>query len=248
MNFLYGVDPQPEKGFWLRHDEDWSMEYSLRMARWEARSGYRATYFLNHSCTYFDYSSAFLDQCKEIVALGHNIGLHTNIVEEHLLTGRPPLDILLEPLRFFADNGIEVAGAAAHGSRICSDNGLLNAEIWREFATSCCAHLKHGGRFAGVLPFERFSLADFGLRYEASILDHDAFISDSSGRLWGFYKNVAPTQNHVYDLLEYAELLNMPRVIKNNVHEVVVYFNRMMEAGFLQVLAHPKWWLPEHLD
>jgi hypothetical protein len=243
--FIFGVDPRPAKGFWLRHDEDWSLDFSLRMARLEAQHGLRATYFLNHTCDYFDYSDALVEACRTLTGLGHDIGLHTNVVEQHLATGRPPDEILAEPLSFLSDNDITVTGVSAHGSRRCAEHGLLNCEIWKEFELSPYHHMKAGGKFDGVLPFDRLSLADYGLKYDAAFLDHDAYISDSSGRLWGMYKNVAPEANRVYDLLEYAELLRMPRVIKNNVNEVIDYFNTNLDDAFLQLLIHPRWWIPD---
>jgi hypothetical protein len=246
--FIYGVDPQPAKGFWLRHDEDWSLEFSLRLARLEHKHGLRATYFLNHTCDYFDYSDTLLGACRELLDLGHDIGLHTNVLEEHLVSGRPPDEILRKPLSFFDDNDIVITGVAAHGSKPCSDRGLLNCEIWKEFEFSPYYHMKAAGKFDGALPFERLSLADYGLKYDAAFLDHDAFISDSSGRLWGVYKNVAPGDNRVYDLVEYGELLQMHRVIKNNVDEVIEYYNQNMDGAFLQVLIHPRWWIPPPAD
>ncbi len=238
-------DPN-KRCFFVRHDEDWALEYSLDLARAEHRLGIRATYFLNHSAAYFDYSPQLADACKEIEALGHRIGLHNNAVEEFLQTGKSVVDSIGPPLDFLRSHGISVQSCSSHGSKVCRENRLLNFEIWAEFEGSELAILKTSPQFDGVLGCPRVPLSAFGLLYDCSLVAHDCYISDSSGRMWGFFRHRNNYADRIYDLSEFAEILRSPTVIKNNVNEIVSFFNTSLDAGLLQILFHPKFWQTRH--
>ncbi len=61
----------------LRHDIDFSMEYAHSMARIEADNGVKATYFVMlRSPVYSLCSRRSAHLLREIVAMGHDIGLH----------------------------------------------------------------------------------------------------------------------------------------------------------------------------
>ncbi|AHE65638.1 hypothetical protein [Legionella oakridgensis] len=243
--FIYGEESVPNKGIWMRHDEDWDLNYSLKMAKLEKQLGIRATYFINHTTDYFDYSDKLLGACKEIIDCGHFIGLHNNAIEQYFKTNEPIKAILEKPLSFLRDNNIPVNGVSSHGSSFCNKNGWLNCEIWSEFNNSDLKHLKNTKQYNGNLPFDQVSLSDFDLKYEASFAENNAYISDSSGRLWGFYKNQIPEQNRLYDIIEYAEIVRAKSVIKNNINEIIYHFNQYIDYGFMQILFHPKWWISE---
>lgn len=60
-----------------RHDVDLSVHRALALARIEADAGVRATYFLNlHSPYYNALESDVTERVREILALGHELGLH----------------------------------------------------------------------------------------------------------------------------------------------------------------------------
>lgn len=243
IRFFDGYLPE-EKALCMRHDEDWDMTYSLDLARAEYEFGIQATYFLNNTCDYFDYSQQFVDQCKELIDLGHRIGLHHNALETYLLEGTPLIDNLMRPLDFLRKNGIPVTVASAHGSRVCREHKLLNFEIWREFESSFLAHVKTSPRFDGEMGIDRIALADVGLTHDVSLLDHRAYISDSSGRLWGTIRLDPEDPAPVYDLIEYAELMRGGIAVKSNVREVILQYNNWTDSGLMHVLIHPKWWHP----
>jgi len=61
----------------LRHDVDFSLNYALRMAAFEHSLGLRSTYFLiPHNDYYNPLSPGGRRLVEQIVALGHEIGLH----------------------------------------------------------------------------------------------------------------------------------------------------------------------------
>jgi hypothetical protein len=72
------TDFKKEENFVLwRHDIDFSMHSTRSMARIEAEKGIRATYFLlPHSEFYNLLEKEIFDIVKEIIGLGHEIGLH----------------------------------------------------------------------------------------------------------------------------------------------------------------------------
>jgi hypothetical protein len=74
----------------LRHDTDSDIDGALRLARWEAERGYRATYFVLHDDWYYRGNRDSLPsryvrrRLGEIASLGHEIGLHNNAISARL--------------------------------------------------------------------------------------------------------------------------------------------------------------------
>ena len=67
---------EPRSVLW-RHDIDLSVHRALALARIEAEEGVRTTYFLNlHSAFYNALESDVARRVREIVALGHDLGVH----------------------------------------------------------------------------------------------------------------------------------------------------------------------------
>lgn len=60
-----------------RHDCDFSLNRALALAKIEAQVGVHATYFLNPHCEFYNlFEKSQYTVVKEILALGHDIGLH----------------------------------------------------------------------------------------------------------------------------------------------------------------------------
>lgn len=101
----------------LRHDIDRSIPKALNMARTENALGIRATYFVRvHASSYniFEYNAYMA--LKEILSLGHEIGLHFEAVDFTHITGEDPLDIFLREKQVLETVlNIPVVTAAAHG-------------------------------------------------------------------------------------------------------------------------------------
>jgi len=67
----------PERLLLLRHDVDASMEFALSMARIEHRMGIRSTYFVMLRSPLYNLMGRHGSWClRELVQLGHEIGLH----------------------------------------------------------------------------------------------------------------------------------------------------------------------------
>ena len=124
----------------VRHDVDDgrnALETAVRLALWEARHGYRSTYFMLHTARYWQ-GRGFPHALDQIAGLGHEIGIHANAIAEALRVGGDPAEILdgaLEQLRVW---GHEVIGVAPHGDSVCRDKSgrlvFVNDEMFSECA------------------------------------------------------------------------------------------------------------------
>lgn len=69
--------PRNERFILWRHDCDYSLNRSLRLARIENREQIKSTYFLNPHCDFYNLLEKSQSQIvREIITLGHDIGLH----------------------------------------------------------------------------------------------------------------------------------------------------------------------------
>ncbi len=173
----------------VRHDVDDgrnALETAVRLALWEARHGYRSTYFMLHTARYWQ-GRGFPHALDQIAGLGHEIGIHANAIAEALRVGGDPAEILdgaLEQLRVW---GHEVIGVAPHGDSVCRDKSgrlvFVNDEMFSECARpelgSPDRELRSGHRVLRLAPRP---LAEFGLAYETYRLPHGRYLSDSGGR------------------------------------------------------------------
>ena len=169
----------------LRHDIDdnqGSFQTALALARWEARRGYRSTYFVLHTAGYWAEEPFFRAGLEELALAGHEVGIHVNALAAALTTGGDPHDILADALDELRDWGHPIIGAASHGDRVCYDAGFVNYEQFLEGTVEGQDPnrlLSHGGR---TVRLEPLPLAFFGLRYEAYHLPRGAYLSDTGGQ------------------------------------------------------------------
>jgi len=208
----------------IRHDVDHDMDHALGFAKKEAQSGIKATYFLLHTAPYFNYSEQFASQCKELVGLGHDIGLHNNAITTWIINkqngGIRP--IIERPLEFLRKQGIYIKGTSSHGDPLCYKYNYVNYEIWNE----CPRERKNK-----ALAFESYSLKDFGLDYEAYFVKRDAYLSDSGG-IWRGSIKTQKTTDFSIDQKGSKEI---------DVERFVNAFNQL-ERNILHLLVHPMWW------
>jgi hypothetical protein len=90
-------DEIPENGRFVlwRHDVDYSMNRSLRLAEIERDAGVTTTYFLNPHCEFYNLLEKEQRHiCLKLVELGHNIGLHFD-ADYHDVQNESQLDLLV---------------------------------------------------------------------------------------------------------------------------------------------------------
>jgi hypothetical protein len=156
----------------LRHDVDSRLESAVELAELEAARGLRATYFVLHTAPYWD-GPELLPRLRRLQELGHEVGFHNDLVTAWRVEGADPRAVLERALGRLRDGGIEVAGAAAHGSPWCHRLGFHNNYAflgWDEPVP---------GFPVAEVP-EKLDPAAFGLEYEAYHVPHDAYFSDST--------------------------------------------------------------------
>lgn len=210
----------------LRHDmcghrsHPDALGIALEFARMEAANGISATYFPVPCAPYWN-QARFGDAIQELVALGHEIGLHCEAVTHWVKEGETPEHWIrrdLAHLRQFA----EVKGAAAHGDPLCYKKGARhsNYECWTEFD-------EVKGRSPRDLIVPKLRLSDVGLEYEAYLSSqHTHYLSDSGAKWRG-----GPKTRPVSFEDGWEEDLDW-----------VVGNFRKAEHGSLQLLVHPVWW------
>lgn len=173
----------------IRHDIDNDIENAVKLARWEADHGIRATYCVLHTAWYYGRfeqgrllarSEDMVEACREIQDLGHEINLHNNAVTVALRTGTDPYDVVEEELDYLRSRGLDIQGTSTHGDGLCHKLGYRNLELFSETAPDGARTLEHEGNQVTI---GTRSMAEFGLTYEGYDLPRDIYISDSGGKL-----------------------------------------------------------------
>jgi hypothetical protein len=219
-----------KKTLMIRHDVDHYPELAHEMACVEASLGIRSTYFIlttdGASKWWADEKlrKDYLGLIVEMQNMGHEIGLHYDLMGDYFCKGIPPEENLENILKEFRNVGLKIVGCASHGSsKMREALGIsgsdpypaeyINYRIWRECGYDK-AELCAGER---ALNIPALSLEDYGLRYEAYHVTRHLYFSDSGGTFW--CKSGNNSFSHPYEALPVME-----------------------EGEVMQVLIHPIWW------
>lgn len=156
----------------LRHDVDSRLESALELARLEHEQGLRATYFVLHTAPYWS-DRDLLPRLRRLQELGHEVGFHNDLLTLALVERADARSVLERELERLRAGGLDVVGAAAHGSPWCHRLGFHNNYVfagWDE---------PRPGYPNCEVP-QKLDPAEFGLEYEAYHVPHDAYFSDAS--------------------------------------------------------------------
>lgn len=201
----------------LRHDIDDnhdSFATAQKLARWEATRGYRSTYYVLHTASYWNDDPFFRAGLEEIALAGHEIGIHVNAIAWALMSSprkgelspTQPAEILADALEELRGWGHTVTGAASHGEQpVCGAAGFVNYDLF----TDCGGTLRTLTYKGASLTLNPVPLSEFGLTYEAYHIHRGKYLTDSGG-YW---------QPHFED-----------------------FALRHDFTKHLQVLQHPDWW------
>jgi trans-aconitate methyltransferase len=197
----------------MRHDVDHSIENAWAMACIERQLGIRSSYYLLHpdgDITHGNYfgrvegdrlviDPTLFDWAARLIDLGHEVGLHNDLISLALATRRQPGEFLEQIVEAFTRRGIALRGSVAHRSRTCRDLAYLNYQIFSELQQSevavdyrdspeLLAHATEPEVRRDGHAVRKFMsrMADFGLQYEANFVPRELYVSDSSARwsLW----------------------------------------------------------------
>jgi len=77
FSFSSSPEPDSQKSVFLRHDVDLSLDDALQLAKVDARLGLNSTFFVLCRTPFYSIMTKRAQDClREIVSLGHQIGLH----------------------------------------------------------------------------------------------------------------------------------------------------------------------------
>ncbi len=151
----------------LRHDIDFQqgLDRALECAKIEQQLGVRATYFIRVHGEYNPFNFKNYMILKKIKTMGHEIGLHYEVLDFSTITQEEPRDILIRGTKILETVlNSRIKGIAAHNDF----TGINNLEFWKNH-----------------------SLSDFGFSYRAyddKFFQKMRYVSDSLGK-WKWYLN-----------------------------------------------------------
>jgi len=169
------VCEQGKNRCYLRHDvdHDISIVTSLKLGRLENSMKMHATYYMLHDTNYFKHKD-FFRVCHILMDLGHEIGLHNNIVTRCLKTKEEPRDVLEDLLKTFEENSVPIKTICSHGDKDCREKDYNNYEIFEE------CNARHRPRIDSIehVKLHTLKLKDYGLQ-EAYFVPRDIYINDA---------------------------------------------------------------------
>lgn len=173
----------------LRHDVDERLDSALRLAEAERERGLRATYFVLHTARYYR-EPGLLDRLRRLQDLGHEVGWHNDLVTLECIHGGDARRFLQDELARLRDAGLRITGVVSHGSVHCGRYGYHNDYFFEHCEREIPGYPNKDvvPSRQGARPVPKATLAEFGLEYDGSYLDDDAFFHDSffdsHGRRW----------------------------------------------------------------
>lgn len=224
----------------LRHDVDHCLQSALAMAVVEQRHGFASSYYflppdgITKKRNYFGsiekdrirVSRRFIETALAIQEMGHEVGLHNDLIPLAAATGAPIADLLAALLHELRKHGLHVTGTASHGSPLCRRYGFVNYDIFEKEGE----RERERERKRRVVQIDgktvsipSLNMQDFGLDYEAYSRPFDLYISDSRNNLYLYCPekkpiNLTPTKLKRHILSNNLPNKNIPIIIQSLIH------------------------------
>lgn len=181
-DFIKTFDPS-KVVVYMRHDVDIDPETALRMAEEENKRGLRSTYYILPTAHYYGEQTptgvrryASMDELyRRIQALGHDIGVHNDLLSMQILWDIDPVEFQKQELEYYRKAGFPVVGTVSHGSRVVGSRKLNNVFVFSEFGKR--GVYDHEGR---AVPYGEHSYKDYGFIYEGYKIGHNKRTGDIS--------------------------------------------------------------------
>ncbi len=169
---------------YMRHDVDVDPATALRMAEEENKRGLKASYYILTTAPYYGLQGpsgvrryADMDRLyRRIQSLGHEIGVHNDLLSMMLRWDIDPLEFQRQELDYYRQAGFPVVGVVSHGSSAVLRRKLNNMWVFSEFGKK--------GVFdnEGVaVAYGARSFKEYGFIYEGYRIGHTAGTSDIAG-------------------------------------------------------------------
>jgi hypothetical protein len=221
------------------------------MARIEKAYQINTSYYLLATDDYYgclDDNNNYVHNCcmmelyKEIYYMGHEIGVHNDLLSIMLGWGKNPKIFNEIELQYFNMNGIRIYGSVAHGSDIVRATCKANYEVFKEFNSA--DSVLYNGKY---YPLGIDSMKNFGFEYEGYYIDYNKFIHDVGGK-WTYLeyeKHSGSNKSRPSDIEDYTKS-NGDVVCnrKNDISfdEVIQIINEAVPGDRIVILTHPVWW------
>jgi hypothetical protein len=193
----------------LRVDVDFSVKKAEFLLDIFNSLGINASFFIRlHAPEYNPFSFENYRIIKKIIETGHEVGYHSEIVDQAHIWNENPVDCLIRDIKVFNEMfDVKINGVASHGGM----TGLNNLSFWDSHKAS-----------------------EFGLLYEGydkeigfNIFQEAFYISDSEWTKWKCYNRGLKVENdfrspsqHIVDKHNLIHLLIHPDTYyKNNCYE-----------------------------
>lgn len=167
----------------LRHDVDCNPFTALKMAKIEKAYNFQSTYFLLSTADYYgkfesgkmNRFSCMEDIYKQIYKMGHEIGIHNDLLTIMIEYKINPFLFNKEELDFYRKIGIKITGTSAHGSTIAQKT-VPSYQIFSDFAKNKFIEFEDE-----KYPIGEKTLSEFGYQYEAYHLSENKYFSECGG-------------------------------------------------------------------
>lgn len=192
----------------MRVDIDESVEKTNRLMDIFSRHKVQASFFVRLHGPYNPFSYANYITLRRIRDEGHEIGYHSEVIDESVIWGENAADCLTRDIEILERMlGVRVRGVASHGGR----TGLNNLDFWKVHTPS-----------------------DFSLDYEAyddssrfGLFGRSLYVSDSEWTRWKCYRNgeiVAGDHRSLADHLE-----ELPEIVYLLIHPETYFEDHIYE-------------------
>ncbi len=165
----------------MRHDIDSHPEKALEMMDIELSYGLHSTYFFLHSAKYYGTvkngvmvrNQGFDELVKDIYKNGFEVGIHTDLFTMMWNYQFDPVAFIKAEIAYYKQLGIPIIGSSAHGASEVIKRKFNNKWIFADFG-------KHGNVTVNgkIYQYGKYTLSDFGLKYEAYKLRNDLYTGD----------------------------------------------------------------------
>lgn len=140
-------ESKKSKKILLRHDIDYSLEYAYEIAKIEASIGVKSTYFLLFSSEFYNIlDDVNIDLARKISELGHEVGLHYDVVVLQKNNHLDPKDLLVYQAELLGKiTGEEIESIAMHNPSINGEDIFKETNFNNAYSSK---YLKHGAYFS----------------------------------------------------------------------------------------------------
>lgn len=234
--YVHKKNSLPSRCVFNRVDVDLSIKKADRLLKLFNKLEIHGTFFVRlHAPEYNPFSFENYRILKNIRDCGHEIGYHSEIIDQAVIWGEEAADCLLRDIEILNQMlDISVQGVASHGGL----TGLNNLDFWKEKKA-----------------------ADFGLLYEAydtqpafNLFNESYYISDSEWTRWKCYDKGGLVQYDArslsyrvksnFEVFEKCQSKDFSHTIISNARLILKIFYELFKNVSRHILWHLKSYLP----